>query len=194
MATAIVFSTTQDVIEKDKADVLTLIAGMAKAGSIKSALWGLICHNRFLYSSLGNIIPDAVAANEVNTAILLSDGDTYLTKEQQRTRIANWTKQNSGKVSLYGIASGAGNNLPLLDVLSAFNKGALYYASRDEEINDVLVVLMRLIQNPIAKDIIATPITPEAESLPVLIYPPAQRLPNMYENGSDVVSMEAQIP
>lgn len=139
-----------------------------------------------LYSSLGNIIPDAVADNEVNTAILLSDGDTYLTKEQQRNRIANWTKQNSGKVSLYGIASGAGNNLPLLDVLSAFNKGSLYYASTDNDINDILLSLMRHIQNPIAKEIVATPVLPEADTS-ILIYPTPQRLPNMYENDPYVI-------
>ena len=34
-----------------------------------------------LYSSLDKIVPDAVQEDEVNTAILLSDGDTYITSK-----------------------------------------------------------------------------------------------------------------
>lgn len=53
-----------------------------------------------LYSSLGDIVPKSVAENEVNTAILLSDGDTFISRDNQRKTIGNWTKENSCKVSL----------------------------------------------------------------------------------------------
>ena len=93
---------------------------------LSSQKYGGIFASTDLYSSLGDIVPDAVAGTEVNTAILLSDGDTYLRKDNQRETIGKWTKHNSGKVSLFSVAAGKGNNLPLLDVLSSLNKGALH--------------------------------------------------------------------
>src|SRR5262249_17320002 len=107
-----------------------------------------------LYSSLGVIVPQAVAENEVNTAILLSYGYTFLSSEKQRTNIGNWTLKNSGKVSLYVIASGKGNNLALLDLLSVFNKGSLHFSATDTGLDSVLFKLMQSIRNPIGKDMV----------------------------------------
>ncbi|MCH9703904.1 MAG: hypothetical protein K0U13_03855 [Chlamydiae bacterium] len=41
-----------------------------------------------LYSSLGKVIPNHVSDKEVHTAILLSDGDSYLPSDKQRQMIA----------------------------------------------------------------------------------------------------------
>ena len=134
-----------------------------------------------LYSSLDQIIPDVVAENEVNTAVLLSDGDTFLRREQKRSMIANWTLQNKGKISLYSLASGQGNNLALLEVITAFNKGFLLYTPEDSETKIALSHMVRAIRNPIGKDIKATTV-PGDKSQIIQLYPSDTRLPDLYEN------------
>lgn len=139
-----------------------------------------------LYSSLGKIVPAAVADNEVNTAILLSDGDTFLSSEKQRESIGKWTRQNSGKVSLYSLASGQRNNLPLLDVLSFFNKGMSLYSPLDRDISSTLFQLMQSLRNPIGKEMTVTAVRPSAD-VEIALFPPNSCLPNLYENSPFVV-------
>jgi len=134
-----------------------------------------------LYTSLGSIVPKVVAENEVNTAILLSDGDTYLMSNKQRSAIRNWTNDNKGKVSLYCLAAGTNNNFPMLDVISVFNKGSLYVANNNQHLQKVLNELMMDIKNPIGKNILATAISKDKKAQ-ISISPPQRRSPNLYEN------------
>lgn len=138
-----------------------------------------------LYSSLGDIVPDAVADNEINTTILLSDGDTFLSRENQRQTIGRWTKKNQGKVSLFCMAAGPGNNLPLLDLLSSFNKGYLCYTSNLEMMENTLENLMTTIQNPIGKDMVATAIVSNGSQ--VNLFPRPSRMPDLYEQKPYVI-------
>ncbi len=138
-----------------------------------------------LYSSLGQIIPKAVADHEINTAILLSDGDTYLNKEKQRKTIARWTDHNGSRISLFSVASGAGNNAPLLDLLSIFNHGTLYYSLQDQEIEYSLSKLVQDIQHPIGKEMSTTVIGTLGNR--IKIFPSRALAPNLYENIPYVV-------
>jgi von Willebrand factor type A domain len=153
---------------------------------IKNQKYGGIFASTDLYSSLGLIVPEAVAENEVNTAILLSDGDTYLSSEKQRNSIGNWTKKNSGKVSLYTMASGKGNHLALLDLLSVLNKGSLHYSTTDKGLEGTLFNLMQGIRNPIGKDITVTTLA-STPDLKIETYPINQFLANLYENTPYVI-------
>lgn len=139
-----------------------------------------------LYASLDKIVPDIVSDTEVNTAILLSDGDTFLNREEQRKTIADWTNENKGKVSLFSVASGKGNNLPLLQVISMFNKGILLYSPQDKNIDKSLQELMLSIRNPIGKDIIVSVVVPNDGTV-VKTYPQRSLLPDLYENMPYVV-------
>lgn len=139
-----------------------------------------------LYSSLGRIIPHNVSDHEVNTALLLSDGDTYLSKERQRLMIGEWTQRNQGKVSLYSIASGSGNNLPLLELISSFNQGNLFYTPDHRELKTLILDLLGRIQNPIGKSMVATAVTLDKQTT-ILLQPRAVRLPDLYQNHPFVV-------
>ena len=139
-----------------------------------------------LYASLGKIVPEAVGENEINTAVLLSDGDTFLSSEKQRDSIGKWTMRNSGKVSLYSVASGKGNNLALLDLLSFFNKGQLHYSPSDNSIGASLFQLMQAVRNPIGKQMTLTAIRPSAD-VEIVLYPAASTMPNLYEHSPFVV-------
>ncbi|NGX61358.1 MAG: hypothetical protein K940chlam9_00843 [Chlamydiae bacterium] len=139
-----------------------------------------------LYASLGKIIPQDVSDEEVHTAVLLSDGDTYLSLEKQRKIIGSWTLQNKGKVSLFSAASGTGNNLPLLDVISAFNKGALIYSADHRQLEGKLARFIHSIRRPIGKGITATAI-PSEKSTTILLQPKKSRLPDLYQDRSYVL-------
>lgn len=139
-----------------------------------------------LYASLGKIIPQNVAEDEINIAILLSDGDTYLSQEKQRLTIGRWTEQNKGKVSLYTLASGTGNNLHLLDLLSTFNKGMLIYAQEHQDVGERLSYLMRTLQHPIGKQMVATALS-EDQSMTILLQPKQARILDLYQNRPFVI-------
>ncbi|SCA62474.1 hypothetical protein SCG7086_AA_00560 [Chlamydiales bacterium SCGC AG-110-P3] len=140
-----------------------------------------------LYSSLDKIVPKVVADTEVNTAILMSDGDTFLAREKQRSTISQWSLRNRGKVSLFCMAAGKGNNLPLLDLLAANNKGTLSYCRQHEELPSTLRDLMQRIQNPIGKDIVVTVIPPN-DGTEITIFPRPRRLADLYEHTPYVLN------
>lgn len=133
-----------------------------------------------LYTSLGKILPGEQESKALQTAILLSDGDTYLTLEKQRKTIGDWTRQNKGRVSLFCVASGEGNNLSLLELLADFNKGQVLYCPAHDQVEEELVQLMRTLESPIGKELTATAITSDPK-MQVIIEPKSYRLPDLYE-------------
>lgn len=139
-----------------------------------------------LYSSLDTIVPKVVADTEVNVAILLSDGDTFLDRQGQRSTIADWTIKNEGKVSLFCVATGKGNNLSLLDILSSNNKGILAYCKDNKETTKTLEDLIHKIHNPIGKDLVMT-IIPKDPDAHITVFPRRHRLPHLYQEMPYVI-------
>lgn len=141
------------------------------------------------FSSMGNVIPEAVSDREINTAILLSDGETFFNKEKERqySTLERWTRQNAGKVSLYSVACGKeDHHLALLDMLTAVNKGSSHSALNDEDLQQRMIDLMQTLQNPIGKEIVASVMAPDEETL-VSLFPTGTRLPNLYGNSPYVI-------
>lgn len=134
-----------------------------------------------LYASLGKIIPQDLAEDEINTAILLSDGDTYLSPEKQRLMIGQWTTQNKGKVALYAVTSGEGNNDALLELLTSFNKGTVVHAQSHFNVSDCLANLVRTIQKPIGRQITVTAAVQDKAST-VILQPKPARIPDLYQD------------
>lgn len=139
-----------------------------------------------IYASLGRVLPKLVSDKEINTAILLSDGDTYLSVENQRILIRNWSEANSGRVTLFCLASGTGNNLTLLELIAGFNKGALLYVADHTQIEDRFGQFILSLQHPIGKDITVSALTlSKAPNLHLL--PKAGRLPDLYQDRPFVI-------
>lgn len=153
---------------------------------LKSQKAGGLFATTDLYTSLHSIVPNEVAENEVNTAILLSDGDTFLSSEQQRNTIGQWTNQNAGKVSLYCVGIKQGDNLALMDLLSSFNKGEMRYADKLDSFEKTLLSLMQGIQNPIGKAITASAIVKDP-NVKVELLPSTHRMPNLYQDSPYVI-------
>lgn len=134
-----------------------------------------------LYTSLAKIVPQAVKETEVNTAILLSDGDTFLSQQDQRRSIGFWTRKNAGKVSLYAVTAGEKNNCDLLKFLARMNRGNLVHAPRHRDTSRTLVDLMKQLRHPIGKELVVT-LLPHSSKTQVQQFPPNHRLPNLYKN------------
>ncbi len=135
-----------------------------------------------LYASLGNIIPDIVGEHELNTVILLSDGDTYLSKDKQRQNIGQWSRINGGKVALYSLAVGPKDNLALLDLISSINKGKLNYCAHPSQVCDAISGLLRSLRNPIGKNLTASVVTRHDDTVVNLLHT-SHRRPDLYRDA-----------
>lgn len=139
-----------------------------------------------LYSTLDKIIPNDLSDHEVNTAILLSHGDTYLPKSKQRRLINAFTHRNNGKLALYTLASGSGNNLPLLDLISSFNQGELLYTQDHNNFEPMLTRLIDSIKTPIGHHIVPTAVTTDTQTT-VFLQPRATKPKALYKQTPYVV-------
>ncbi len=133
------------------------------------------------YAALGSI-----DLKETQSAILFSNGKTFLSPEKQRQLIGEWTEENKQRVSLYVVASGKGNNLPVLDLITSFNKGRLCYVQDPQELSSQVVHLMQSISPSIGEQMDATAVCSEKQ-MNVLLQPHATPLPNLHANSSFVV-------
>ena len=133
-----------------------------------------------LYHSLDRIIPNEVSRDEVNLAILLTDGDTYLPQYKQRKFINQWTQKNQRKVALFCVACGEGNNVPLMELLSAYNKGWSSYCNSYKDLPKLLMQLGKQLQHPIGKNIRIKAFAKDPH-VKVTLYPRNARLPDLYD-------------
>lgn len=136
---------------------------------------------RDLIASFDKIIPKNMVRDAINNVILFSNADSYLSNEKQRQIVGNWTMQNQGTVSLYPIASGRGNNMALLNLLSSLNKGRVVFSPQHELLAERLAYLMRTLQNPIGKNLSAKAHVLDP-AMTILLQPKLKRLPDLYHN------------
>ncbi|MCP5507406.1 MAG: VWA domain-containing protein [Chlamydiales bacterium] len=151
------------------------------ADYIKAEQHGGIFASTDLYRSLRVIVPTQVAPDEVNTAILFSDGNTVNKPEKQRRMTQQWIDQNRGKVSLYCVAAGEDNDFALLDLISQLNRGTLHVANSNNSLTRTVINLMKGIQTPIVKDIAATAVYRDGSG-EVALLPSKGQMHHMYQN------------
>ncbi len=138
------------------------------------------------YSCLGKIIPFQVDEEEAHTAILISDGESSLKQDKQRSLINAWLQANRGKVTLYTAAVGQDNNLSSLDLLGTVSRGSLLYSDTHTGFPRKLAKLVLTLRSPVAKEmslnIVAT--DPAAR---VQLYPSSARLPYLFSDHPYVI-------
>ena len=132
-----------------------------------------------IYSVLEKLTPSGTKDNELYTAILLTDGGTLLSANKQRKTIARWMQKNEGKLALFTAAVGKENNLPLLELLSACNRGKLLYSETHAAFPRKLAKLVHDLRNPIATDLRISTISAN-EKANIVLYPPNSYAPNFY--------------
>ncbi len=134
-----------------------------------------------LYSSLGKIIPFQVDEEEAHTAILISDGESSLKLDKQRSLINAWLQANRGKVTLYTAAVGQDNNLSSLNLLGTISRGSLLYSDTHTGFPRKLAKLVLTLRSPVAKEM-AISLLPTDPTARLQIYPSSSRLPYLFSD------------
>lgn len=135
--------------------------------NIKYSKSGIVKAKRFLDElSLGNIFSTSditqplysvlsYPANEdqLNIAILLTNGDGITSVFKNRKIVDNWTAENNGKVSLYSVVLDTDVENLRMKMFAASNTGKMITSTTTRGIKRKLQKLMKSIQHPIAKDV-----------------------------------------
>lgn len=135
-----------------------------------------------LYSSLDQIFSCYSTKDQMITAILLSDGETFISKEKQRKTLHQWIQKNNGKISLYCLALGKRKNIALLDILATFNKGALKIVNHPEETKQSLCSIVSSLQSPIARNLSFHAFSCDFDNSLLKVFPKKDYAPNLYEH------------
>lgn len=136
-----------------------------------------------VFRSLEEMLPNQYAPNELHSVILVSDGSTLLNSNQQKQSIARWLEKHEGLVNIYTAASGRGNNLVVLDVLSYLTAGKLLYSDTNAGLPRKLVRLVKDLHNPIVKDLTIDVQAKDSQAR-VTLYPRKNQLPPMFAEKS----------
>ncbi|HEY5236420.1 MAG TPA: VWA domain-containing protein [Rhabdochlamydiaceae bacterium] len=134
-----------------------------------------------LYSCLGKLIPYQVDEEEAHTAILISDGESSLKLDKQRSLINAWLQANRGKVTLYTAAVGQDNNLSSLDLLGTVSRGSLLYSDTHTGFPRKLAKLVLTLRSPVAKEMSLNILSNDPSSR-LQLYPSSSRLPYLFSD------------
>ena len=129
-----------------------------------------------LYSCLGKIIPLQTDEDEAHTAILISDGESSLKQDKQRSLINAWLQANRGRVALYTAAVGQDNNLSSLNLLGTVSRGSLVYSDTHTGFPRKLAKLVLSLRSPVAKEM-SISIMSNDRTARLQLYPSSSRLP-----------------
>jgi hypothetical protein len=134
-----------------------------------------------LYSCLGKIIPAQIDEEEAHTAILISDGESTLKLDKQRSLINAWLQANRSKVTLYTAAVGQDNNLSSLDLLGIVSRGFLLYSDTHTGFPRKLAKLVLTLRSPVAKEMSLNILAHDSSSR-LQLYPSSSRLPYLFSD------------
>ena len=132
-----------------------------------------------VYVSLDKMLPERFNPDEMHSVILITDGNTLLRPAKQKKIIAYWGERFDGNVNFYTVASGKGNNLVLLDMLSYTTGGKLLYSDTNAALPRKLVRLIRDLHSPIVKNV-TIDVSGLDSNAKVSLFPRKQLLPPMY--------------
>ncbi|NGX56765.1 MAG: hypothetical protein K1060chlam5_01011 [Candidatus Anoxychlamydiales bacterium] len=127
---------------------------------------------------LYKILDTNVKDDEINVAILLSDGGG-LNKVKNSKIINSWTKKNKGNLVLYSINLQEDKNKSALELFSILNKGKLITSTTNRQLRKKLNRLVQSISYPIAKNLLPTSICLD-NSVNIELYPSSNQLPHLY--------------
>jgi hypothetical protein len=135
-------------------------------------------------------VPGRVESDEIHTAILLSDGETFSKKQTARSILFDWTQFNSGKVGLFALGLNSDAHTATLDAATVFNKGKLLNAPTSRGLKRKLLKLIKTIQTPVAKNLTCKAISrsPHAK---IQLLPKQTQMPHLYLDQPYVILGEA---
>lgn len=129
---------------------------------------------------LYKILDKNVSDNEINIAILISNGDG-LHKFKNSKVFNDWSQVNKGNLSLYTLCLEDDKNISILELFSSLNKGKLITSESSKSIKRKLQKLLKSISEPIAKDIVANSICLDTKAN-IKLFTSHSQAPNLYIN------------
>lgn len=139
-----------------------------------------------LFKPLFLTIPPLVKEDEIHTAIVLTDGELLNKGAAQRSLLYEWTNNNCGRVSLFGLGFGTDPHLSSLEIASAFNRGSMSYSPTKGSIKRKLLKLMKSISYPVAKNLSCCAISLNGPNQ-ITLYPKSVQMPHLYLNEPYVI-------
>ena len=109
-----------------------------------------------LYKSLEKALPASVSENDVNIAILLSDGESVLKSKKQQKKLKELVQKIRGNVSLYTATAGTGNNNSFLNMLSSLCGGKFLYSDTHASFPRRLAKLVLDLRHPVSTHVEVT--------------------------------------
>lgn len=100
--------------------------------------------------------------DEINVAILLTNGDGISEMFNNRFVLNEWSLENKGHVSLYSLGLSSDQKIPMMEVFTSFNQGKVLTAKTSTGIKRKLLKLMQSIKHPIAKDVTLSAISKDS--------------------------------
>lgn len=131
-------------------------------------------------------VPDHVENDEIYTAILLTDGETFAKRNAAHSILYDWTQYNSGKVSLYALGLHSDAHITTLDAATVFNRGKFSNAPTSRGLKRKLLKLIKTIHTPIAKNLFCKAIS-RSSNAKVQLFPKSSQLPHLYLNQPYVI-------
>lgn len=127
---------------------------------------------------LYKILDKNVNENEINVAILISNGDGL--HKFKNSRVFNdWSEANKGNLALYTLCLEDDKNMPILELFSSLNKGKLVTSESSKSLKRKLQKLLKSISAPIAKDIHANAICLDSKAN-IKLFSNLSDAPNLY--------------
>lgn len=134
-----------------------------------------------VYTTIDKILPEKLDPDQLHSVILMTDGNTLLNSQKQKDALAAWSKKYEGILNFYAAASGKGNNLVLLDLLSYCTAGKMLYSDTNAGFPRKLVGLVKDLHNPIVKNV-TIEVTAEDSNARVTLYPTNKYMPPLFAN------------
>lgn len=134
-----------------------------------------------IFDTIEKVLPSQLDPDQLHSVILITNGNTSLSSQKQKSALSTWAKKFEGLVNFYASASGKGNNLVLLDLLSYCTGGKMLYSDTNAGFPRKLVHLIKDLHNPLVKNV-HVEVTPSDPNAQVRIHPNASFLPPMFAN------------
>jgi hypothetical protein len=139
-----------------------------------------------IYSTLEKLLPEVSHPDEVDTAILLTDGMCLQNTAKQQQLLSRWVEENNGKLAVYTAAVGQKNNLVMLDLLSSISGGKLLYSDTHASFPRKLGKLILDLRDPVISEIMVTAI-PDNPHAHIEIASASMHMPCLYSTQPYVV-------
>jgi hypothetical protein len=121
-----------------------------------------------------------------HSAILFTDGESLGKKTAQRELALDWTRYNSGRVSLFAIGVGGDPHLATLETVTALNRGKVLYPPTKKGIKRKLLKLIKTIGSPIATNMTITAL-PRSSPAKISLFSLPRQTPSLYLNEPYVI-------